>query len=619
MTETPAPKPEPEPVPAPAPEQPKPEPPKPAETPKPTPKPAPKIEPSHVAFDPFYDRSEALADNGGWNVLEIVEAGSQQGMTMKRLADGSVLFTGAMTPHGDTCTLTARTTLKNVTGFRFDALLDEDHPDAGPAHNSIIVVNELAATVASKGQTAPPEPVKFANAKATTHSKDWEPSRLLDDKASTGWASSHETIKQPQHLLLTCDSPIGDGDMTTLRFTLKFRKPTEAMRRIQISATTAADPLTLDATPAPLVRRDRIAFVPLHPQHAESKDKATMTIQEDQSVLVDAKHTSPDVYTVMFETSLANISAFELEALTDDSLRDNGPGTAIGGRFTLSEFEMTIAPKSNPSAGQAVKFDRAMADYSSEKFPVEHAIDGNAKTPWFVNDRPGESRTAVFIPASPVGVEGGSVIIVTLQQQRMNLGRFRLRATTADDPAALAPEPIEATPEKTDKPAPAAEKSDGAQDVRLFFNAGGSDAEWSGAKWVTAPTYKKGAAGYDLAQGGRSFDAKTVNNPVTDTCLLKIEAFRATVPNGRYKVTLVFAELTESTDAGHRKFSVLAESKPVRNFMNIDPFADGKGRGSPSTRSAVITVSDGVLDLEFKGVAADTTPILNAVSIIGLR
>jgi hypothetical protein len=33
----------------------------------------------------------------------------------------------------------------------------------------------------------------------------------------------------------------------------------------------------------------------------------------------------------------------------------------------------------------------------------------------------------------------------------------------------------------------------------------------------------------------------------------------------------------------------------------------------------VITVSDGVLDLEFKGVAADTTPILNAVSIIGLR
>ncbi|QNN24915.1 protein kinase [Planctomycetales bacterium ZRK34] len=621
ITKPPAPAVQPTPMPEPsAPKdtpKPKPEPTKPASSPKSVtkPKPEPKVEPSHAEFDPFYARPNMLTDNGGWNILDIRAADSQQGVAMTRKDDGSVLATGSLTSNRDVYTLTAYTPLKNITGFRIDALIDPDHAADGAARGSIIVLSELTVTAGTEGQSASPQPIKFANAKSSSHTKDWEARRLLDDKPTTGWATSHDKIKQPHHVVLVCDSPVSRGDMTVLNFTLKFRKPTEAIRRIQISVTTASDPLKVDAAPAPLVYRDRIAFVPLHPARVKSQDKATMVVQEDESILVDAGHTSSDVYTVVYETSLQQITAFQLEAMADDSLRGKGPGTAVAGRFTLSEFEMTIAPIDKPAEAQPVRFDKAFADYASKGFSVERAIDGNNHTYWYVGDRPGESRTAVFMPATPIGGEGGSVLTLTLKQQRMNIGRFRLQATSAPDPTKLAPQPADSEA-KQSTPSASAD----AQTLRLFYNAGGSDAEWQDAKWESAPSFKNSDSGYDLAQGGRRFSAKSVNNPVVDTCLTGIEAFHVKVPNGRYQVTLIFAELTQTNaGAGQRKFSVLAEGKPVRNFSGIDPFADGQKSSGISTRTAVVVVGDGMLDLEFTPDTAGSTPILNALSIAESR
>jgi hypothetical protein len=52
-----------------------------------------------------------------------------------------------------------------------------------------------------------------------------------------------------------------------------------------------------------------------------------------------------DVYTVTAHTDVAGITGFRLNALTDISLPNHGPGTRYNGNFVLSEFQVTVVPE----------------------------------------------------------------------------------------------------------------------------------------------------------------------------------------------------------------------------------------------------------------------------------
>src|SRR5262249_11330397 len=59
-----------------------------------------------------------------------------------------------------------------------------------------------------------------------------------------------------------------------------------------------------------------------------AKSGATLTKQNDNSILVSGKIANQELYTVVVKTPLTNVTAIRLEVLPDDKLPSKGPGRA---------------------------------------------------------------------------------------------------------------------------------------------------------------------------------------------------------------------------------------------------------------------------------------------------
>lgn len=166
---------------------------------------------------------------------------------------------------------------------------------------------------------------------------------------------------------------------------------------------------------------------------------AAATSQEDGSVLVTGDNPEVDVYTVAFESDVVRVSTLQIEALTDPSLGNTGPGRTAHGNFVLTEVAASIEfPSAGGSSGESnsapkiLKFAKAEADFSQQGFPPEHAIDGKPKTGWAIHgaDKWNVPRRATFTLEAPLDLEPGSRWTIRLEQQyggQHTLGRFRVR------------------------------------------------------------------------------------------------------------------------------------------------------------------------------------------------
>lgn len=185
--------------------------------------------------------------------------------------------------------------------------------------------------------------------------------------------------------------------------------------------------------------------------------------QEDGSLL--AQGYAPTKIDAPFSvtTDLAEMRSFRLEVLNHPNLPAGGPGRAFDGLFALSEFKVKAVSVKDPAQSIEVKFTRATADFSNDRKqlqrpytnedgtgagftgPVEYAIDGDNKTAWGIDTGPGrrnQPRKAVFVADRNVAFPGGTKLTFTLVQkhggwnsddnQTMNLGRFRISATSGE-------------------------------------------------------------------------------------------------------------------------------------------------------------------------------------------
>jgi hypothetical protein len=220
--------------------------------------------------------------------------------------------------------------------------------------------------------------------------------------------------------------------------------------------------------------------------HDESTGGQKYLPQPDGSFL--AQGYAPTKHTVHFEARVdaREITAFQIELLTDPNLPRGGPGRSIEGTGALSEFKVEWAPADAPSKKQTVKWKRATADVempptplkeiyhdkSSKKRllgPVSFAIDGKNETAWGIDIDPGrrnQPRKAVFLAEAPIRSPNGVILHIHLGQhhggwnsddnQNNNLGRFRLSHTDAPgaeaDPVPAAVRAILAVPEKERTP-----------------------------------------------------------------------------------------------------------------------------------------------------------------------
>ncbi|WP_299464021.1 PSD1 and planctomycete cytochrome C domain-containing protein [uncultured Gimesia sp.] len=216
-------------------------------------------------------------------------------------------------------------------------------------------------------------------------------------------------------------------------------------------------------------------------QNAKSVNGATITVQEDHSLLVGGTIPNNDTYLVETVNIPSGTTGLRLEVLTHESLPKLGPGWAGNGNFVLDEVSVEVSrqTKENWSKFEPVGLAFATADHSQEKFPASHLIDGDLKTGWAINVKQGKmnvNRRAIIKLKAPLESAEPMKLRVTLTQTRdskYNVGRFRLSTTTVNprvlnlDPEIIA---ILKQPE---------EKWDAKQKTTLEQAFYQSDVQWS--------------------------------------------------------------------------------------------------------------------------------------------
>jgi hypothetical protein len=173
-----------------------------------------------------------------WETLEP-QSWKVAGESKLNKLDGGVLKSAYKVAARETYTIELRTDLKQVTGFRLEALEDDDLPAKGPgtAPNGNFVLTELR--VASAGK-----PVKLQNASADFSQEGYAVAGAIDGKAETGWAvqpkfgQSHVAVFETGMPLAL---PEGGGAVT---FTLEFqsRYPQHNIGKLRLSATDSPNP-----------------------------------------------------------------------------------------------------------------------------------------------------------------------------------------------------------------------------------------------------------------------------------------------------------------------------------------------------------------------------------------
>lgn len=238
-----------------------------------------------------------------------------------------------------------------------------------------------------------------------------------------------------------------DRDATTLsrRRHLMARKAAIARRDASVMASLDT-PDTLRAV-ASLGEDDANRNKPWQPMDVVSVTSAggastTIARQADGSWFVSGDRPEKDTFIVTAQIKVKDVRAIRLEALPDGRLPGKGPGRyEPSGNFHLTEFRVDAQPSSGPTNGATrVEFASAIADHSDRGDVVANAIDGKPGTHWSIHPHYGQPHEAVFELKEPLGLEGGTTLIIRLEQNGTaghQIGRFRLSYCTDSLPRHL--------------------------------------------------------------------------------------------------------------------------------------------------------------------------------------
>jgi serine/threonine protein kinase len=115
-----------------------------------------------------------------------------------------------------------------------------------------------------------------------------------------------------------------------------------------------------------LLMPDTTNWTVLKPSAMTSKGGATLTLQEDGSILASGKNPDRDDYSLVAKTDLEQITAIRLEALPDPSLPGGGPGRFPGGRLGTGNYHFwPLADLRADQAARRAQFFRVCSQSSS--------------------------------------------------------------------------------------------------------------------------------------------------------------------------------------------------------------------------------------------------------------
>lgn len=221
-----------------------------------------------------------------------------------------------------------------------------------------------------------------------------------------------------------------------------------------------------------------------------SREGAAFTLQPDGSFLAGGANPGSDEYVSEAAIPPGGLRAVRLEALTDQSLPQQGPGRAANGNFALSDLRIEFlagqgAPGDAPAQPQPVTISGAATTHQQNTGSLSVAAsldDDRDRTGWAVDAGGiGRDQAAVFRLAGPL--EGPGRLRITLRfhvNHQHALGRFRVSGSADPDaPVAVGGGSETALAEAADMiRSGLGDALDGDQRAAALRWFAGSDAEW---------------------------------------------------------------------------------------------------------------------------------------------
>lgn len=155
------------------------------------------------------------------------------------LEDGSILLTGGDPPDKDEYTVLAKSHLKNVSGFRLDALRHDSLPGGGPGRGDPVRTNfvlndfsvELKANSSKSG-------LELVTANADFSQKNWDVAEAIDSDPKSGWAISPK-LDESHWATFALAAPIDLSEQDELVFRLRHEYGrARSLGRFKLSAIT---------------------------------------------------------------------------------------------------------------------------------------------------------------------------------------------------------------------------------------------------------------------------------------------------------------------------------------------------------------------------------------------
>lgn len=146
-------------------------------------------------------------------------------------------------------------------------------------------------------------------------------------------------------------------------------------------------------------------------------------------------------YEVSFLTHQKNVTALRLDAFTDKSLPQKGPGLNGDGSFQLAELKVVAKPL-DPQAKDTpieLKLKPVFVAFEDKDQPLANAVDGKPATAWVVRATAKKDNAAIFELETPLpGFASGTVLSFDVKFRDLGIGRWRVSLTTEAAPATWA-------------------------------------------------------------------------------------------------------------------------------------------------------------------------------------
>jgi Protein of unknown function (DUF1549)/Protein of unknown function (DUF1553)/Planctomycete cytochrome C len=209
-------------------------------------------------------------DKDQWTVLKDTDIFASFGVKFDKLPDGSFLAKGDNSTANN-YKVTARTQLKNITGYRLEFLTDPNLPRGGPgrANDGNFILTDFSVDAAPSDRPDAASKVVLSSVTTDFQRPDFPVKNVIDGNSKTHWSGDAGPGRrnEDREIVFVASQPSGFDGGTTLTFQVaqKFDESVDLrgvkpnIGRFRISVTTAANP---KADPLPANLRRILAITP---------------------------------------------------------------------------------------------------------------------------------------------------------------------------------------------------------------------------------------------------------------------------------------------------------------------------------------------------------------------